>query len=75
MDMDRDVKVFADHWILFRTQEPNVPVLNGSQEDFIADLKRLVEESNRRLRESISRELHEENARRIDRLLRPSGEV
>ena len=46
MDMDRDVKVFTDHWILFRTQEPNVPVLNGSQEDFIADLKRTPSRDN-----------------------------
>jgi len=36
------VDLFIDYWILYRTQEPTVPVLNGKQVDFEVELRKLI---------------------------------
>ena len=36
------VDLFIDYWILYRTQEPTVPVLNGRQKDFELELRKLI---------------------------------
>jgi len=42
--INRSIDNFVDYWIVYRTQEPNMPVLRNNQEAFKADLERLVKE-------------------------------
>ena len=42
--INRSIDNFVDYWIVYRTQEPNMPVLRNNQEAFKTDLERLVKE-------------------------------
>ena len=67
----RRVDIFIDHWILYRTQEPKVPVLRDNQDEFRAALVEMIVESEEQVLELQGRA----NMRKIDRLLRQNGEV
>jgi len=43
------VDLFIDYWILYRTQEPTVPVLNGKQVDFEIELRKLIIQEKHKL--------------------------
>ena len=50
------VDLFIDYWILYRTQEPTVPVLNGKQVDFELALRKLINEEKTELIDNLQKE-------------------
>ena len=50
------VDLFIDYWILYRTQEPTVPVLNGKQVDFELALRKLINEEKSKLIDDLQKE-------------------
>ena len=53
------VDLFIDYWILYRTQEPTVPVLNGKQVDFELALRKLINEEKSKLLDSLQKEFEQ----------------
>ena len=53
------VDLFIDYWILYRTQEPTVPVLNGKQVDFELALRKLINEEKCELLDNLQKKFEQ----------------